>query len=263
MVSFLSSLGIHNPTEVTVLHIRLFILFKQKHCGATTIYNYFRDMRRFFNWLIEESVIERSPMVTLRPPRRPKTIIEPFRDDQIARLLMLCDESTFLGARNKAIVLTFLDTGLRLRELSSIQLPDVDFDREIIKVMGKGAKERIVRIGKRTQRALLQYLLLRSDNLPCLWVTEERTPLHYWGVSIAVHRLCERAKLTGVRGSPHTFRHTFATNSLLNGAREDEVQSLLGHSTPYMTMRYRATLDSRQAVEGHKRFSPVDRLKLK
>lgn len=78
-----------------------------------------------------------------------------------------------------------------------------------------------------------------------------------------IRRLGERAGLTNVRCSPHTFRHTFATQCLLNGAGEYELQSLLGHSTLTMTRRYVATLKSENAVIGHRRFSPVDDMKLK
>lgn len=201
-------------------------------------------------------------MAGMKAPKQPKTIIQPFKTEQIKTLLLLCDDS-FLGSRNKAIVLLFLDTGLRLKELSNMQLRDIDMERETTKVMGKGAKERIVRMGKLSQRALLNYLLKRKDKLPCVWLSEERQPLTCWGVEEAITSLCHRVQLVGVRGSPHTFRNTFATTALLNGAREDEVQALPGHETQYMTAKYRATLNSQNAIEGHRKFSPVDNLKLK
>lgn len=154
----------------------------------------------------------------------------------------------------------FLDTGLRLSELASIQLRDINFDQETIKVMGKGAKERVVRIGKMTQKALLQYLLLRHDNHSCLWVTEERKPLTVAGVQVAIKKLCYRAEITDAKRGPHTFRHTFGTRAMLNGASEREVQLLLGHSTDRMTKHYTATITSEYAVSGHRKWSPVDNL---
>jgi integrase/recombinase XerC/integrase/recombinase XerD len=175
-------------------------------------------------------------------------------------MLLLYDENTFIGARNRAIILTLLDTGLRLSELANIQLNDIDFDREIIKVMGKGAKERVVGLGVKTQKALLHYLLMRKDNYPCLWLTEERKPFRAEGIQIMIRRLGKRAGITSVRVSPHTFRHTFGTQLLQNGLGEFAVQSLLGHSTLTMTRRYVATLNSEQAVQGYRKFSPVDNL---
>ena len=161
-----------------------------------------------------------------------------------------------------SIILMFLDTGLRLSELVGIEIKDVDFDRETIKVMGKGARERVVRIGGATQKALLHYLLMRQDNYPCLWVSEEQKPLGSDGVKLMIKRLGERASIKGVRCSPHTFRHTFATRALLHGASEFEVQSLLGHEGLEMTRRYTASLRSEAAIKGHKRFSPVDNMGL-
>ncbi|MBA7698769.1 Tyrosine recombinase XerD [subsurface metagenome] len=207
-------------------------------------------------------------MATFRAPKVPKKVIVPFTTEHIRRLLLLCNDRKFLGARNRAIILMFLDTGLRLSELANIQIKDVDFDRETIKVMGKGAKERVVRIGKTAQKALLHYLLMRQDSFPYLWVSEEHKPLDRRGVQTMIQRLGKRAGVEGVRCSPHTFRHTFATRALLNGAGEFEVQSLLGHEGLAMTRRYTASLRSEAAVVGHrgtkerKGFGPVDNMKL-
>jgi integrase/recombinase XerC/integrase/recombinase XerD len=250
------------PRDITANHVRLFLVSLQARCTPHSVKDYYGCVNRFFNWMVDEGTLERNPMASMHPPRVPKKIIQPFKMEQIRDLLLLCDENRFLGARNKAIVLTLLDTGLRLTELANIQLADVDFDRETIKVMGKGAKERVVRIGKRTQKAILRYLLMRKDNQPCLWVTEERRPLRAMGIQIMIKRLGKRIGIKGVRCSAHTFRHTFATRALLNGAGEFEVQSLLGHEGLSMTRRYTASLKSEAAVEGHRRFSPVDNMKL-
>ena len=143
-----------------------------------------------------------------------------------------------------------------------MNIEDLDLERGVITVHGKGAKERVVGIGIGARKMLLRYLLSRNDRQPCVWVTEERTPLSYDGLAMIFKRLAERAQFNNVRCSPHTFRHTFATRALMNGASEFEVQSLLGHSTLIMTRRYAATLKSEQAVIAHKKFSPVDNLKL-
>ena len=248
--------------EITANHIRLFLLDRQQYCKPISVHDYYGTINRFFNWLVEEGIIEQNPMCRMHPPRVPRELVKPFKPQEIGDLVALCDK-TFLGTRNRAIILTFLDTGLRLSELANIQLEDMDLDREIIKVMGKGAKERLVGIGKETQKAVLKYLLQRNDGLSCLWVTEERRPMQAGGIQIMIRRLGKRAGLTGVRCSPHTFRHSFATSSLKNGANVFEVQALLGHSTLTMTRKYSAMIDSEEAVKHHARFSPVDRLGLK
>jgi len=259
-VRFCASMGTRVPTEVTPDHIRLFLLKLQETNNRTSINDYYRAVKRFFNWMIEEAILESNPMARIRSPKKEDKIIQPFTTQQIGDLLFLCDDRKFFGVRNKAIILTFLDTGLRLSELASIQLNDIDFDQETIKVMGKGARERVVRIGKKTQKAIPRYLLVRNDSYPCLWVNQERKPLTAWGIQVMIKNLGKRAELQGVRCSPHTFRHTFATTALKNGAGEFEVQSLLGHRDLRMTRRYAETLRSENAVLGHRRWSPVDNL---
>ncbi len=114
-----------------------------------------------------------------------------------------------------------------------------------------------------TQKALLKYLLSRGSDSAWLWLTEEKKPLTLEGIAQVFKKtLKARSGLKDVRVSPHTFRHTFATTALRNGADIRDVQSLLGHSTLRMTMRYVATVNSEQAVQRHKKWSPVDALKL-
>jgi len=267
-VTLAQSNKITSPQKVTANHVRMFLLKLHETCKPVSISDYYRCVKRFFNWLVAEGIIERNPMASMRPPRVPKKEIEPFTPAQLRALLLLCDDNTFLGARNKAIILMFVDTGLRVSEMASIKLKDIDIRRGTIKVIGKGSKERIVRIGKRAQKILLKYLIKRNDNYSCLWVTEERRPLRAEGIQIMIRRLGKRAGLQNVRCSPHTFRHTFADQALRNGAGEFEVQSLLGHSTLTMTRKYAAKINSEYAIKGHqgtkerKGFGPVDRMGL-
>ena len=264
-VTFCRTQEIYKLSQVNPSAIRLFLLGTQQRCKPVSVHGYYGTVCRFFNWLVEEGTIKESPMARMHPPKVPKQLIKPFTQDHIDRLLTLCDHnrSSFLGCRDKAIVLTFLDTGLRLSELANIQLQDIDFDRETIKVMGKGAKERLVRLGEHAQKALLRYILQRNDNLDCLWLTEERKPLQARGIQQMIERLGKRAGITNVRCSPHTFRHTFAPWMLKLGADLKTIQSLLGHSTIGQTLRYAESVNSEQAVEVHRRFSPVDNMRRK
>ncbi len=261
-ISFYLELGPTNPAEVNADDVHLFILKLQESNNPQSVHDYYRTLKRFFNWLVEEDVIKISPMLKIKPPKVEQKIISPFTPEHLRKLVKLCDPTTFCGLRNRAMVLTFVDTGVRLKEMWTMKVEDIDFDRGIIKVHGKGAKERVVGIVQNTQKALLQYLLSRDDNHPCVWVTEERTPLTYEGISQIFRNIKKRAGFNDVRCSPHTFRHTFATMMLENGASEFEVQTLLGHNKLDMTRRYAASLNSAKAVLKHKRFSPVEHLKL-
>ena len=258
-ISFFERQGITAPAKVNANHIRLFLLDAQQRCKPVSVHDYYGTINRFFNWMVEEGILKENPMSRMHPPKFPRELIKPFKTQDILDLLTLCDNS-FLGFRNRAIILTFLDTGLRLSELASIQLDDMDLDNEVIKVMGKGAKQRLVRIGRETQKAILKYLLQRNDELPCLWVSEERRPIKAIGIQIMIKRLGKRAGLKGVRCSPHTFRHTFAITCLRNGMGEFSLQWILGHSTLQMTRKYVGSLGATDAIKAHKLASPVDRL---
>jgi site-specific recombinase XerD len=261
-IRFMATIGVREAGQVTADHVRLFLLNQKKTSNAVTIYNHYRDLRRFFNFLVEEKRLGQNPMAPIKPPRTPKTLIKPLSVDQLRQLLDLCDDNAFLGLRNKAIILIFLDTAIRLSEMANMQIRDLDLERGVIKIMGKGAKERVVAIQGRTRKVLLRYLLSRGDRHPCVWVSEERRPLTLWGIEGMIRKLGKWAGLKNVRCSPHTFRHTSATLMLDSGAKEFEVQAILGHSTLTMTRRYVATLNSEKAAEAHKRFSPVEHLKL-
>ena len=127
-------------------HIRRYLLTFKDRLKPYNFYDYFRSIKRFFNWLVDEGVLSVSPMANMKAPRVPKVLIQPLSVDDIRSLLALCDKNTFLGVRNWAILLVFIETGLRLAELANIQIKDIDFNRGVIKVMGKGARERVVAI---------------------------------------------------------------------------------------------------------------------
>ena len=246
-ITFCRGQEITNPKQITVNAMRVYILTLQQHMKPVSVHDYYRCTKRFLNWLIEEGILDENPMARIRPPKVPKQIIQPFSTEQIMKILAVCN-NTFAGCRDRAIVLTFIDTGLRLSELTGIMLTDVDMQRGIIQVMGKGAKQRRVRIGRETQKAVLKYLLRRNDNWRCLWVTEERRPITAEGIRQIILRLGRRAGISGVRCSPHTFRHTFSIYALRCGMGEFGLQHLLGHETLYMTRKYAGSLSDDDAI---------------
>ena len=261
-VSFCQSQGVKEPDQVTPNLVRLFLLVLRERIKPSSVHDYYGCVNRFFNWLVEEGAIPGTPFERMRPPRVPKHIIQPFSQDDIRRMLVVLSDDGSRGLRNKAIILTFLDTGLRLSELAAIRIPDVDFDNGIIKVMGKGRKERFVRVGKEAHKAILRYLMTRKDRHPCLWVGEGGQPIQPRGIQSLIKRLGKRAGITGVRCSAHTFRHSFAVSCLRNGMGEFNLQSLLGHTTLQMTRRYVQTFGVSDALSAHEKASPVDNLRL-
>jgi len=127
--------------------------------------------------------VDESPVAKVRVAKVKARVIQPYSSEQIKKMLRVCDHdfqhgARFLGSRNLAIILMLLDSGLRLSELANIKLNDIDVDRGWIKVMGKGNRERVVRIGKTAQRVLWRFLTYRGeDSKRVLWLSEERK----WG----------------------------------------------------------------------------------
>lgn len=258
-ITFCRGQEITNPKQITVNAIRLYLLGLQQRMKPISVHDYYRSTKRFLNWLVEESILDENPMARLHPPKVPKRIITPFSVEQVKRMLAVCN-NTFAGYRDRAVVLVFIDTGLRLAELTGIMLSDVDMQNGVIQVMGKGAKQRRVRIGRETQKAVLKYMLRRTDALPCLWVTEERHAITAEGIRQIILRLGRRAGITGVRCSPHTFRHTFSIYALRCGMGEFALQHLLGHETLFMTRCYAGSLNDDDAIKAHEEAAPVDNM---
>jgi len=244
--------------------IRLFLLSLQdRGLSPVSIHVYYRSLKTFFNWLIREGHLSKNPMCNINPPRLDIKVIRPFTSEDINRLLLVTSGTRFIDYRNRAIVLVFLDTGMRKEEMAGLRLQDIDFESGMVRVFGKGRKERYVRVGKTTRKALLNYLAKRDDELSCLWLTEERCPITAYGISSMVRRLCRWAEITGVKIGPHTFRHTAAINYLRNGGSEFTLQIMLGHTSLDMTRRYVLALGAEDMARVHEKASPVDNLGIK
>lgn len=237
----------------------------QHKASLSTIRHYFVVLSCFFNWVIQESFLQENPMAGIKVAKPKPRVITPYTSEEIRRMLAVCDydfdhNAKFLSTRNRAIILVLLDTGVRLSELVGMRLSDIDSDKGHIRVLGKGGRERVVRIGKTTQKALWRYLMYWHQNgRGELWLTEEGKPLNSSGVQSLVKRLKQRAGVDG-NGSIHRFRHSFALNFLRADRNVFNLQYLLGHSDLEMTRRYVATLGMEDALQAHERASPADLL---
>ena len=199
--------------------------------------------------------------------------IEPYRPEHIDSILKVLDydwqiaetqRQKMLAARNRAIFLVFLESGLRLEELARLQLEDIDLGRKrIIVRFGKMGKSRLSGFGPQCRKALWKYLSLRSQRLNhgALWVTEEGAPLSIGGVQIIIRRLKIDAGLQHVRGSVHKLRHTFTTTSLKHTRDMKGCRLLLGHSTLAMTERYTSFIEAEDALKAYDSKGPLDWIK--
>ena len=240
----------------------------QKKASHTTMHHYFVVLANFFGWVVREGFLKESPTAKIKVAKPKVKVIKPYTPEEISRMIGVCDceyehNAKFLGSRNKAIILVLLDSGVRLSELIGMTLEDVNTSNGNIRVMGKGSKERVVRIGKVAQKALWRYLMYRPDNgYQELWCSEEKRPLSCGSVQCLVRRLKERAGINS-SGSVHRFRHTFALNFLRVDKNVFNLQYLLGHSELEMVRRYTATLGMEDALKAHEKASPADMMGLR
>jgi site-specific recombinase XerD len=222
-----------------------------------------RSIRAFWSWLVSEEIIDTNPFSKLRIPKPPRKVMATFSPYQIESLLGAMNGSTE-GYRNMVIVLTLLDTGLRVNELTNLKVENVWLEEGLIKVLGKGNKERLVPIGKQIRKMLWRYInQYRPEparpNLDNLFLTRDGRPLTKNRVDSIMKRYGKMAGLVGTRCSPHTLRHTFAINFLRNDGDVFSLQKILGHSSLEMTRRYceLANVDIKKA---HAIASPLDNL---
>ena len=279
LYDFLSSNGLSTDvTQIGAGELRTFILYlQQKRCFSNhpyskeqqrglsghTINTYMRSIRAFWSWLIEEEIIQSNPFSKLKIPKPPQKIIATFSPHQIELLLGVMSSSVE-GYRDAVIVLTLLDTSLRVNELINLKMENVWLEEGLIKVLGKGNKERLVPIGKQIRKLLWRYITQyrpepARPKLDNLFLTQDGRPLTKNRVETIMKHYGRTAGLTGVRCSPHTLRHTFAINFLRNDGDIFSLQKILGHSSLEMTRRYceLANVDIKKA---HAIASPVDNL---
>jgi len=265
------------PTDISCLdrsHIRGFIRYLQAearvpHTGTAlstaTIQAYIRVLKAFFSWATREEYLKVNPMAAISMPKSATKIIDTFTDEQVATLTDVCLRSSVNGHRDFTILLLFLDSGVRVSELVAIELEDVNLpEGHIIVKHGKGQKQRILPVGSIVQKLLWKYINQYrpqplTDNITSLFLTNNGLPLTRNGIQQMMRRLASRAGITGVRCSPHTFRHTFSKRYLTNGGDVFSLQRILGHSS-LASVRLYLNLFACDIKKQHQRFSPVDRL---
>jgi site-specific recombinase XerD len=237
---------------------------QDRRLSGHTINYYVRSLRIFYSWLVSEGIIENSPYDGVKIPPPPIKVVSTFSPSQIDQLLKVIDKKTATGYRDYAIILTFLDTAIRLSELCSLKVESLRLEEGYGVVQGKGNKERIFPMGKQLQRVLWSYIeRYRPEPVipkyTSVFLTRDGNPLKGKMVETMMKRHGKRAKLTGVRCSPHTLRHTAAISFLRNGGDLFSLQRILGHSSLEMTRRY-CTVSDVDVKRIHTTASPVDNL---
>lgn len=210
--------------------------------------------RQFFRWLQREGGVERDPCALIESPRLGRGLPKALSEEQVTALLEAPDPARALGLRDRAMLELMYATGLRVSELVALELAQVNRNQGVVRVLGKGAKERLVPLGEEALAWLERYLvearpeLMRGAQCPHVFVTARRAAMTrqaFW------HAIRRNAQAAGIRReiSPHMLRHSFATHLLNHGADLRVVQLLLGHSDLSTTQIY-----THLAREGLKRL---------
>ena len=224
-------------------HIRKYITyFHNRNLSNSTINRKLSALKHFFLFLNKKKFISSNPIASFSGPKNLKTLPKSISVIDVNALIKAPDCSTFIGLRDRAMLELLYATGVRISELINLQYSNIDLNRSLIKVMGKGNKERMVPFGDNALFWLREYIKFRRKNNLSLnsrdfFISQQRkkiTRQAFW------HRIKLYLNKTGLSQevSPHTLRHAFATHLLNNGADLRSVQMLLGHSDLSPTQIY-------------------------
>jgi integrase/recombinase XerD len=200
-------------------------------------------LKSFFKWLLMEGMIEENPCDMTDAPKLGTYLPDVLSVEEVEAVMEAIDTSTHLGLRDRAIIETLYGCGLRVSEAVGLRISNLYLDEGFIKVQGKGSKERLVPIGDMAADAIMAYLEVR-ENFPYDRNNDDVLFLNRYGKSLSRVSMFKTVKtavlLAGIRKevSPHTFRHSFATHLVENGADLRVVQEMLGHESITTTEIY-------------------------
>ncbi|MFO7448253.1 MAG: site-specific tyrosine recombinase XerD [Ignavibacteriaceae bacterium] len=261
-IRFLQDDNIEDPSEVKYNNLVSF--FKSlNNAGLTSssAARYYSSLKGFFNYLFLNKYIKENPIERLSAPKLSKNLPGVLSLNEIDSMLSLPDTQDKLGLRDKALLEMLYACGTRVSELINIKLSDLFFTEEIIRVFGKGSKERLIPIGSSAVKWVNKYLsksrpLLmkkaKSENI--LFLNNRGTKLSRMGIWKIVQHYSKQAGITK-EVHPHTFRHSFATHLIEGGADLRAVQEMLGHADISTTQIY-THIDRDYIKQVHKQFHP-------
>jgi len=240
------------PTDPLVIRSFLASLYREK-LRKVTISRKGAALRSFYRYLLREGVVAVNPAELVQLPRCEKYIPVVLSADEMLALLQVKFAEDAAGNRDRAMIELFYSAGIRLSELTGLNLEDVRFQEGLIKVRGKGRKERIVPFGRPALQAIEVYLQKRRELLKegtsgegeeALFLSTRGKRMNPRGIARVVERVVRESGI-GRKISPHALRHTFATHLLDAGADLRSIQEMLGHKSLSTTQKYTSVSVSR------------------
>ena len=250
-----------NPINISEEEIQQFIYAVSKEVNPRSQARIISGLKSFFNYLIFEDYRNDNPMELIETPKIGRKLPDTLSIQDIDRLIAAIDLSKEEGERNKAILETLYGCGLRVSELVSLKISDLFFDEGFIKITGKGNKQRFVPIGKTTQKYMETYKNLIRTHVPIQKGHEDTLFLNRRGRQLTRAMVFTIIKDLAIKInlnksiSPHTFRHSFATHLLENGADLRSIQLMLGHESITTTEIY-VHLDRKHLTQIVNRYHP-------
>jgi integrase/recombinase XerD len=246
--------------QLTPSAIRMYLFYlDQAGHNAGGIHAFYRSLRAFLKWYADEfDRPDYNPLRKVKAPKVPQEPLIPVSLEDVRALFNASKGEKFTAARDRAILLFLIDTGVRAKELLQVDRADLDtISGDVLIRQGKGRKPRIVFLGRVARRAVRAYLKLRDDIIPSLFVTDERERMTYNGLRAVITRRARIAKIKPP--SLHSFRRGFALNMLRAGVDLITLSRLMGHTDLQILKRYLAqSPDDLRAA--HSQASPADRI---
>ena len=241
-------------------------LLNEKGYSKATIARKLATLRSFYKYMVKAGQVASSPLTAIRTPKQEKKLPRFMEYDEVKKLLETPTTDSWLGARDRAMFETLYSTGMRVSELVSLNLDDIDFLSEVVHIRGKGKKERIAPISVSALQVIQRYIEFRNKRAQSngnfdarvLFVNKHGKRLSTRSVRRKMDKYLKIAGLDpGI--SPHTLRHSFATHMLNNGADLRSVQELLGHQSLSTTQVY-THLTTRKLKEVYDGAHPRDQM---
>ena len=260
-IKFLSDKGIDGMAQAdTAAILNWLVQLHKQGLSPRSVARHLVSLRGFYKFLLRENRISADPVKSIEIPKTGLALPEILTVDEVEILLHSMETDTWQGVRNLAMMEIIYGAGLRVSELVSMKMENIDLTAGFVRIFGKGAKERIVPLGtharSRTEHWLKQGRprLLKGVSSPYLFIARAGRPMTRQGFWKMVKKTAAAAGISK-NVTPHTFRHSFATHLLEGGADLRSVQTMLGHSDISTTQIY-THISKDYLVEMHKKFHP-------